>query len=193
MRYLRIQDPWNSIPPGSDICLPYEIVRSARRSLSVQITADGKLVLRLPYSVSDQEALDFALRHRRWIVNHYRKISARGERCLQSEGEEIKDVKEKLRPVLIRRVNFYADKMGVTYGKISIRDQKTRWGSCSAAGNLNFNWRLALLPEELSDYVIVHELAHRIEMNHSPRFWKQVEYVLPDYRLRRKRLREYVF
>ena len=80
--------------------------------------------------------------------------------------------------------------MQVTYGRITIRDQKSRWGSCSGKGNLNFNWRLILAPEEVLDYVVVHELAHRLEMNHSVRFWGHVERVLPDYKDRRLWLRK---
>ena len=95
------------------------------------------------------------------------------------------------REVLGARTGYYARKMGVTYGRISIREQKTRWGSCSSVGNLNYNWKLVLLPEELADYVVVHELAHRTEMNHSENFWRIVEMELPDYRQRRRRLRNY--
>ena len=80
--------------------------------------------------------------------------------------------------------------MGVDYGRITIREQKTRWGSCSSKGNLNFNWKLVLLAPELLDYVVVHELAHRREMNHSKNFWKIVEAELPDYREQRRRLKE---
>ena len=81
--------------------------------------------------------------------------------------------------------------MGVTYGRISMRNQKTRWGSCSSNGNLNFNNRLLFVPKELVDYVVVHELAHRKEMNHSNAFWNVVEKYMPDYKERRKKLREY--
>ena len=76
-------------------------------------------------------------------------------------------------------------------GTISIRQQATRWGSCSSKGNLNFNWTLILTPEPLQDYVVVHELAHRLEMNHSDRFWKIVESQIPDYKERRNLLKTY--
>jgi predicted metal-dependent hydrolase len=77
----------------------------------------------------------------------------------------------------------------VSYGRITIRNQKTRWGSCSGKGNLNFNCLLMLAPPEVLDYVVVHELCHRREMNHSPRFWALVEQVLPDWRQRRQWLK----
>ena len=94
------------------------------------------------------------------------------------------------RGIFTRKTEYYARIMGVSYGRISIREQKTRWGSCSSKGNLNFNWRLILAPEEVLDYVVVHELAHRREMNHSKAFYAIVESVLPDYRAARKWLRD---
>ena len=94
------------------------------------------------------------------------------------------------RRVIGQRVSYFAAKMGVTCGRISIREQKTRWGSCSGQGNLNFNWKLILMPPEILDYVVVHELAHRKQMNHSPAFWAEVERILPDWRERRRWLRE---
>lgn len=87
-------------------------------------------------------------------------------------------------------MEYFAPLVGVTYNRIFIKEQKTRWGSCSSLGNLNFNWKLILLDEELLDYVVVHELAHRKQMNHSPAFWAEVERILPDWRERRRWLRE---
>lgn len=92
--------------------------------------------------------------------------------------------------VISQRASYFAAKMGVTYGRISIRAQKTRWGSCSGQGNLNFNWKLILMPPEILDYVVVHELAHRKQMNHSKLFWAEVERILPDYERRRRWLKE---
>lgn len=92
---------------------------------------------------------------------------------------------------LTEQTALYAAKMHVSPRRITIRDQKTRWGSCSSKGNLNFNWRLILMPEEILDYVVVHELAHLKEMNHSQTFWAVVERTLPDYKVRRKWLKEH--
>lgn len=92
---------------------------------------------------------------------------------------------------LFDKTKHWARIMKIDYGKVTIRDQATRWGSCSGLGNLSFNWRLVLLPEELADYVVIHELAHRTHMNHSIDFWKTVEKIIPDYRSRRRTLRSY--
>lgn len=97
--------------------------------------------------------------------------------------------KKEAKQYLQEKVSRLAGKMKVDYGRIGIRDQVSRWGSCSGKGNLNFNWRLVLLPEGLTDYVVVHELAHRRHMNHSKSFWNTVEEEMPDYRERRKALK----
>ena len=123
-------------------------------------------------------------------------------RCVASSEESVytyipKVTKEDIRAladsavrVIPERVRYYAPMIGVTYGRITIRNQRTRWGSCSSIGNLNFNCLLMLTPVEIQDYVIVHELCHRIEMNHSKRFWQLVESAMPDYKARRKWLKD---
>ena len=108
----------------------------------------------------------------------------------KKEDPQRKQNRELARQRITRRVEYFAPLVGVTYNRIFIKEQKTRWGSCSSLGNLNFNWKLILLNEEVLDYVVVHELAHRKQMNHSPTFWAEVERVLPDYRERRRRLKE---
>lgn len=87
-------------------------------------------------------------------------------------------------------VEYYGSAMGVTWGRISIRAQTSRWGSCSVRGNLRFNCLLMLAPENVAAYVVVHELCHRKQMNHSPQFWAEVEKILPSYREQKRWLRE---
>lgn len=94
------------------------------------------------------------------------------------------------RETLQRKAAFYSTRMQTDYKRITIKEQKTRWGSCSSKGNLNFNWKLVMMPEAIIDYVVVHELAHRKHMDHSSSFWKEVEKVLPDYRERRNWLKK---
>lgn len=191
MPYLQI--PVKRQTPGSgeeagNIRIPCEIIRSQRRTVSLQIDRDGRVILRIPRRFPESEALRIAVSHADWILG---KLEARKEESRLPElgREEAAERAKALRPVLEERVRYFAERMGVTYGRITIRSQKTRWGSCSAAGNLNFNVHLSDLEPDLMDYVIVHELAHRLEMNHSPAFWAQVARVLPDCEERRRRLR----
>ena len=79
------------------------------------------------------------------------------------------------------KLNHFAPRLGVSFGRVTVRDQKSRWGSCSAKGNLNFNWKLIMAPPEVLDYVVIHELCHRVEFNHSPRFWALVAGQMPEY------------
>lgn len=170
--------------------ITYEWVKSGRRTVAIQVRGDGGVVVRTPYSVSRVQVEEFLEERKGWIARNQRALKEAREQKAVITEEMRKAGVEKAKEVFPQRVEYYARKMGVSYGKITIREQKTRWGSCSGKGNLNFNWKLTLMPPEILDYVVVHELAHRKEMNHSRDFWKIVEQALPDYQERRKRLHE---
>ena len=108
----------------------------------------------------------------------------------QQEAALEKRYREAAREYFPKRVAYYQARMGGTYERIVIREQKTRWGSCSSRGTLSFNWRLMLAPPAVLDYVVVHELAHLQQMNHSKRFWDVVAQVMPDYKVYRNWLKE---
>jgi len=95
--------------------------------------------------------------------------------------QELDALKKEAKLLIPERVRYFAAKLGITYGRIAIRAQRSRWGSCSSKGNLNFNCLLMLAPTEVTDSVVVHELCHRKEMNHSDRFYREVLRVFPDY------------
>lgn len=171
----------------------YRLVRSSRRSLSVEVGIYGDVTVRVPRRTS-QKTIDEFLRLRYdWIVNHIekaRKENGEPPKYPSDNMETIRTLGKKAAEYFPERVKYYAEMIHVSYGRITIRNQKTRWGSCSSKGNLNFNCLLMLCPPQVRDYVIVHELCHRLEMNHSAAFWKLVEGVMPDYKLHRKWLKE---
>lgn len=162
----------------------YKVIRSNRKTISVEVGPRGVLV-RAPRKASFSVIDKFVLDHEDWIVKQLKKREEQLKRAENADKltvEELNELARKAKELIPGRVEYYASKLGVTYGRITIRNQKTRWGSCSSKGNLNFNCMLMLAPTEVLDGVIVHELCHRIEMNHSKAFYDNVYKVYPDYK-----------
>ncbi len=164
------------------------LIRSRRRSVGIRIEDSGEITVRAPLRMPEREIRQVLESKRSWIEKTLAKISSRPQ-LAKLTAEEVNALADRALKEIPPRVAARAKQMGVTYGRITIRNQKPRWGSCSAKGNLNFNCLLMLCPEEVRDYIIVHELCHRLEMNHSPRFWTEVAKQLPDYRQQQKWLR----
>lgn len=171
----------------------YEIIYSSRKTLALQITAEGRVIVRAPVGCPRSVIKSFVQQKERWVKTHLARLQERTENTSANPPISEKNRARYIsiaRDIFTRKTEYYARIMGVSYGRIAIREQKTRWGSCSSKGNLNFNWRLILAPEQVLDYVVVHELAHRREMNHSKAFYAIIENVLPDYRKARRWLKE---
>ena len=170
------------------------LVRSSRKTLAVQIRADGTVIARAPRRMPKDRILCFLSEKASWIRMQQGRMQEREKMRQQArihlDAAQEKELRERAKSVLAQRTAYFARQIGVTYGRITVRDQKTRWGSCSQTGNLNFNFRLILAPLEVLDYVVVHELCHRRQMNHSTQFWQEVSQVLPDYRKRKAWLTE---
>ncbi len=160
------------------------IIRSNRKTLSIQLKP-GEIIARAPLRMKDKEIYSFIESKKSWIEKNLAKIEAREKAISEVQPftqEEINALAEKAKAIIPERVRYYAPKIGVTYNRITIRCQRTRWGSCSSKGNLNFNCLLALFPIEVIDSVVVHELCHRKHMNHSPLFYAEIEKVFPEYK-----------
>ena len=165
-----------------EVCfMNYTVIHSNRKTLALQIK-NGELIVRAPRRMSLATIERFVAEHEKWINKHLAKAEKqRAEALPVLSPEELQELTERARRVFSERVTYFAPIVGVDYARISIRHQGTRWGSCSAKGNLNFNCLLLLAPPEVLDSIVVHELCHRKEMNHSPRFYAEVYRVCPDY------------
>lgn len=161
--------------------MDYTLIRSRRKTIAIQITPQGRVLVRCPLKMTKGDIDRFVEEKRNWIEKHLSAITP----VLPLTPGELQDLTRQAKADLSQRVAHFAPKVGVSYGRITIRAQRTRWGSCSAKGNLNFNCLLVLVPEEVRDYVVVHELCHRKQLNHSPAFWAEVGKILPDYPLHR--------
>jgi predicted metal-dependent hydrolase len=169
--------------------ISYQVIRSSRRTVSLEIRPDGSVLVRAPRRLSERAIRDFVASKEAWLREKLRKYENRPALPMLTE-EELTNLKNEAKADLTARVHRFASLVGVTIGRITVRAQKTRWGSCSREGNLNFNCLLMLTAPEVRDYVVIHELCHRKEMNHSPRFWAEVEKHCPGYRRHRTWLKE---
>ena len=172
--------------------MTYTIIRSVRRSIALELRPEGLLV-RAPYGVPRAQIERFVRSKADWIARRRAQLEAAQRRMASAEklsDEELRALARQAKQLIPQRVAYYAPLVGVSYGRITIRHQRTRWGSCSSAGNLNFNCLLMLAPPEVLDSVVVHELCHRKEPNHSKRFYAEVLRVFPDYRRCEKWLKD---
>lgn len=175
--------------------MEYEVIRSKRKTASIEIKSDGRILVRVPNRMPQRDIDRMLSEKEAWIEKHLANIeeriaSSQEEAVEPLAPEDIDRLTKKARAYLTARCDLYATQLGVTYNRISIRKQRTRWGSCSSKGNLNFNVLLMMAPIDVIDYVVIHELCHRKEMNHSKRFWALVESQMPDYKECRRWLRE---
>lgn len=169
--------------------MDYKVVYSGRKTIALCIKDDG-LVVKAPYGTSEKRILEVIEKHKTWVEKHLAKREARVAARASLTDEKIAELKKLAKEILPIKTAYYAQKMGLKYGRITITSAKTRFGSCSSKGNISFSYRLMLYPEEAIDYVVVHELAHIVELNHSKRFYSVVERVLPDYKARAKLLKQ---
>jgi len=166
----------------------YEIIYSDRKTLALSVK-DGRLIVRAPRRTAKERIERVVASHLDWARKHMEKQRWKAELTSSLTEEQIADLKKRARAVLTAKTEYFSQIMGLKHGRITITSAKTRFGSCNSKGNICYSYRLMLYPEEAIDYVVVHELAHLLEMNHSPRFYSIVAKYLPDYKRRARLLK----
>lgn len=157
----------------------YKIIRSDRQTVGLEVEA-GKVLVRAPRKMRKKEIKEFVKENKKWIRQKLKEFPKRRKGRALSK-RDIAELTEQARATIPSRVQYYAARIGVDYNRITIRHQKTRWGSCSGKRNLNFNCLLLLAPVEIMDSVIIHELCHLKHMNHSRDFYNELYRICPNY------------
>ncbi len=230
--------------------IPVQVVYSKRKTISLEIKAEGRIIARVPNLLPDKEIRRIIEINKSKLYSKYKEYCLQGNhqllgakgygdiyyngatlpfvlgdlKLILEKGQGIEESKvfyrrlmdgsrtltvitisedsdfirncisdwyrKYAKETLTKKTVYYSKLMQTSYNRLTVKEQKTRWGSCSSKGNLNFNWKLMMMPEAAIDYVVVHELAHRKHMNHSSSFWREVEKTLPDYRDRREWLKK---
>jgi len=169
-----------------------KVVKSNRRTFSLKIKRDGTVIVRSPLYASEKQIQQFVREHERWLIKHLaenEKMRSELSALPPLGDDEIKALKLRAKQYIPARVEYWAKIIGVEYSSVTIRMQRTRWGSCSSKGNLNFNCLLMLTDTDIINYIVIHELCHIKELNHSKRFWALVESAMPNYKSIQARLK----
>lgn len=168
--------------------MEYILIRSDRKTISASVKG-GKLTVSAPRSASSEVIEKFLQKHREWIYKH---LILEHERLAKNESltpDKVAKLKREAKEYLKSKTEYFSKIMGLKYGRVTITSAEQRFGSCSSKGNICYSYRLMLYPEAAREYVVVHELAHLVEMNHSKKFYAIVEKYLPDYKERRRMLK----
>lgn len=172
--------------------IAYSVKQSARaRTMRLAVHPDGAVIVTAPKLYGIDAIERFVLKHSEWIRKHVERT--RGRTVIRIKKSDIAALKAQALAFATERSAHYGRIYGLSYKKISIRAQKTRWGSCSKAGNLNFNYKIALLPRAYADYIVVHEICHLGAFDHSKKFWDLVAREVPDHKAIRKAIKNLVF
>lgn len=169
--------------------MPITIQRSRRKTLQLSVHSDGHIFIKAPLKLPLDQINTFVRQKQSWITRAQEKQRSRIN--LPTGLQNFRQQKEATRALVQTKLEQFNQHYHFTWKRISIRNSSTRWGSCSRQKNLNFNYKIIYLPAAIQNYIIVHELCHLAEMNHSPRFWNCVAMTIPDYKSRRQQLHRY--
>ena len=163
----------------------YNVVYSKRKTLAIQVTSDGEVVVRAPKNTSEGHIEQALRKYAPWIEKTKEKLENKEYSMKEASKEEEKLLRERAKEILPEKVRYYSPLIGAVPNRITITGARTRFGSCSGKNNISFSFYLMRFPEEAIDYVVVHELCHIIHHNHSKEFYNEIEKILPDYKKRK--------
>lgn len=163
---------------------PVTVVRSRRRTIALSVEDGPRVLIKAPLFFSDADAEEFVRKHRLWITRRAALLEERKQNAKTFSPEEIAALRVRAAALARDGIARWAPLMGAAPAGVKITSAVTRWGSCSGKNSICFSWRIALLPPEAAEYIVVHELAHIRQKNHGPRFYAEVAAVMPDWRAR---------
>lgn len=169
--------------------MQYELIRSDRRTIALEVTRDGRVLVRAPKRMTQKNIDAFVEKHRDWVAAQLVRRQEWQDAHPEPTEQEQQDLIHQAKILIPEKVARYAAKMGLQPTGITITGARTRFGSCSPKNRLCFSWRLMAYPDSAIDYVVVHELAHIVHRNHGPEFHKLVATILPDHTQRRALLK----